>query len=150
MAQSLSKVYIHIVFSTKNRIPFIDDEIKAELWKYLWGICKQLECLPVQIWWMEDHIHILCTLSRKISQMQLVKELKAISSQWIKWKNDDYGWFYWQEWYGIFSVDEKNVEVIKSYIINQEKHHQERDFQWEILNYLRKYQIEYDEKYLWS
>lgn len=76
MSQSLSKVYVHLTFSTKKRFPFIDDSIKERLWEYLGGICKGLECNPVQIGGYSDHVHILCLLSKKVAQMKLVEEVK--------------------------------------------------------------------------
>lgn len=84
MPQSLSKVYMHITFSTKHRHPFIDDGIKEELWNYIGGICKKMECNPIEIGGYYDHVHILCLLSRKIPQMKLAEEEKSHSSKWMK------------------------------------------------------------------
>jgi REP element-mobilizing transposase RayT len=89
MAQSLSKVYVHITFSTKNRQNLIDDSIKDPLFEYLGGICKGLECNPIQIGGHLNHVHILCLLSRKITQMKLLEEVKKQSSKWIKTKGDN-------------------------------------------------------------
>ena len=84
MPQSLSKVYVHLTFSTKNRYPFIDENIRKRLWEYLGGICKGLECNPIQVGGYNDHVHVLCLLSKKISQIKLVEEVKKQSSKWIK------------------------------------------------------------------
>jgi REP element-mobilizing transposase RayT len=96
MPQSLSKVYVHITFSTKNRQHLIDDNIKNSLFEYLGGICKGLDCNPVKIGSYHDHIHVICMLSRKIAQMTLLEELKKQSSKWIKTKDQTYTDFYWQ------------------------------------------------------
>jgi len=150
MPQSLSKVYIHITFSTKNRYPFIDKEIEQELWAYLGGICKALECNPIRVGGYNDHVHICCLLSRKITQMKLLEEIKKESSKWIKTKGGQYENFYWQDGYGIFSVNPSEIETVIKYIENQYEHHTKRTFQEELLGFLKKYNVEYDERYLWN
>ena len=102
MSQSLSKVYVHIVFSTKNHQNLIDDTIESSLYEYLGGICKGLECYPVQVGGDKNHVHVLCLLSKKITQMKFLEELKKKSSSWVKTKGDKYKNFYWQDGYGIF------------------------------------------------
>ncbi|GHT57981.1 transposase [Bacteroidia bacterium] len=150
MPQSLSKVYVHLTFSTKGRYPFIDDQIEERLWEYLGGICKGLGCNPLQVGGYHDHVHILCLLSKKITQINLLEEVKKQSSKWIKTIDDKYAKFYWQDGYGIFSVNPSEIEIVIDYVKNQEKHHQKRTFQDEFLAFLKKYEIEYDEKYLWD
>ncbi|MBN2347359.1 MAG: IS200/IS605 family transposase [Bacteroidales bacterium] len=150
MAQSLSKVYVHITFSTKYRKALIDNKIKSSLFEYLGGICKGLECNPVKIGGHIDHVHVLCTLSRKIAQMKLLEELKKQSSKWIKTKGRDYADFYWQGGYGIFSVNPSEVDVVINYINNQEEHHNKKTFQDEYRAFLKKYKVEYDERYVWD
>ncbi len=95
MPQSLVQNYIDITFSTKNRQPFIDKNISAELYSYLGGICKNLECNPIKVGGHKDHVHIICLLSRKIALMKLIEEHKSHSSKWIKTKGDNYKNFYW-------------------------------------------------------
>ena len=150
MPQSLSKVYVHITFSTKNRYPFIDNEIEQELWAYLGAICKALECNPIRVGGYNDHIHICCLLSKKITQMKLLEEIKKESSKWIKTKGEQYENFYWQDGYGIFSVNPSEVELVVKYIENQQEHHKKRMFKEELLAFLKKYNVEYDERYLWN
>ena len=150
MGQSLSKVYVHITFSTKNRHPFIDENVKKELFEYIGGVCKGLECNPVRVGGHKDHIHILCTLSKKISQMKLLEEVKKQSSKWIKSKGKQYHDFYWQDGYGIFSVNPSETDVVTQYIDNQDKHHTEKSFKDELRSFLRKYNIDFDEKYIWN
>ena len=150
MPQSLSKVYIHLTFSTKNRYPFINDAIKEELWKYLGGVCKALECNPIQVGGHNDHIHICCLLSKKIAQVKLVEEVKIKSSKWMKTKGRQYEQFYWQDGYGIFSVNPSEIDIVVNYIKNQGEHHKKYSFQGEFLKFLKKYGVEYDERYLWD
>jgi len=150
MSQSLSKVYVHITFSTKNRHPFIDDNMKQDLWTYLGGICKSLECNPVRIGGHNDHVHICCLLSKKIAQVELLGGVKTGSSKWLKTKGARYNDFHWQDGYGIFSVNPSEVEKVVDYIDGQDDHHKKHTFQEELLAFLKKYKVEYDERYLWD
>jgi REP element-mobilizing transposase RayT len=150
MGQSLVKNYIHLVFSTKYRQPFIQPPVEAELHAYLGGICNQLECQPVKVGGYTDHIHLLCMLSKKLALMKLVEEVKSHSSKWIKTKGDAYKDFYWQNGYGAFSVNPSQTDRVVEYIANQHEHHRKRTFQEEYRIFLRKYQIEYDERYVWD
>ena len=150
MGQSLSKVYVHIVFSTKNRAPLIDKQIENKLYAYLGGICKGLDCNPVQVGGHRNHVHILCLLSKKIAQMKLLEEVKKQSSKWMKTNGPDYADFYWQDGYGIFSVNPSELDVVVNYIKNQEEHHKNRVFQDEFRAFMKKYNVEYDERYIWD
>lgn len=118
MPQSLSKVYVYITFGTKNRRNTIDKEIQERLFEYLGGICKVLEYNPIRVGGYIDHIHILCLLSRKIMQAKLLEEIKKESSKWIKSIDDKYRDFYWQNGYGIFSVNPTEIEIVENYIQN--------------------------------
>lgn len=150
MAQSLVKNYIHLVFSTKHRHPFINKSIENELFNYLGGICKNLECQPIIVGGHADHVHILCLLSRKIALMKLLEEVKSHSSKWIKTKGESYKNFYWQDGYGAFSVNPKEVDVVIKYIANQREHHTRKTFQREFLQFLEEYKVGYDERYIWE
>jgi len=150
MGQSLVKNYIHIVFSTKHRKPMITDAIENELHAYLGGICKKLECQPIIVGGYNDHVHILCLLSKKIALMKLVEELKSHSSKWIKTKGEGFVNFYWQDGYGAFSVNPTEVAVVVNYIANQREHHSKKTFQEEYRAFLKKYHVEYDERYVWD
>ncbi len=141
---------MHITFSTKNWQPYIDMRIKEELFRYLGGICKNLECNPLIVGGHKDHIHILCLLSRKIALMKLIEELKSHSSKWIKTKGKQYQKFYWQNGYGGFSVHPAQVDVVKNYISTQDEHHKELSFQDEYRVFLKEYDIDYDEQYVWD
>jgi len=148
MPQSLVKNYIHIVFSTKRRYPFIDEQIKSELFSYLAGICKNKESYPIAVGGHVDHIHVLCLLSRKIALMSLVEELKSHSSKWIKFKGEQYKDFYWQNGYAGFFVKPSEVDVVTNYIQKQEEHHKKVSFKEEYKSFLNNYNIEYDERYV--
>ncbi len=150
MSQSLSKVCVHITFSTKNRHPFIDKEIEKELWAYLGGVCRALDCHPVRVGGHHDHVHICCLLSKKITQVKLLEQIKKESSKWIKTKGRKYEKFYWQDGYSIFSINPSEVERVVGYIDSQADHHARRTFQQELVAFLKKYGVEYDERYLWD
>ena len=150
MGQSLVKNYVHIVFSTKHRKPLISDPVETELHSYLGGICNKLGCQVIKVGGYTDHIHILCLLSKKITLLKLLEELKSHSSRWIKTKGGVYTNFYWQDGYGAFSVNPSEVEVVKHYIANQKEHHSKKTFQDEYKAFLKKYDVEFDERYVWD
>ena len=150
MGQSLVKNYIHIVFSTKHRQELILPSVESELHAYLGGICKKLECPPIKTGGYTDHIHILCMLSKKIALMKLMEELKSHSSKWMKTRGDNLSNFYWQDGYGAFSINPSEVEGVINYIANQKEHHSKKTFQDEYRAFLKKYQVEYDEQYVWD
>lgn len=150
MSQSLAYNYSHITFSTKDRFPFIDENIQDELFQYIGGICKNMDFKPVKIGGYHDHIHILCVLSRKVPLMKFIEEIKSHSSKWIKTKGEKYQKFYWQKGYGSFSVNPSEIDIVEKYIHNQSKHHKKKTFQEEYLAFLQKYKVQYDEKYLWE
>jgi putative transposase len=150
MPQSLVKNYVHIVFSTKHREPLIIPSTETELYSYLSGICNNLECYPVMIGGYLNHVHILCILSKKLPLMSLLEELKSSSSKWIKTKDERLKKFYWQNGYGAFSVNPAEVDIVKRYIENQHEHHTKKDFQDEYRSFLKKYNVEYDERYVWD
>lgn len=150
MGQSLVKNYVHIVFSTKYRQNLIHPPVEAELHSYLGGICNKLECQVIEVGGYTDHVHILCLLSKKIALMKLMEELKSHSSKWIKTKGEEYKNFYWQDGYGAFSVNPSQVDIVIAYIKNQHEHHSKKTFQHEFRIFLKKYKVEYDEKYVWD
>jgi REP element-mobilizing transposase RayT len=145
MGQSLVKNYLHLVFSTKYRQPLIKEFIEDELYSYMGGVCKALECPPIKIGGYYDHIHILCLLSKKIALMKLLEEVKSHSSKWIKPKDKSLENFYWQDGYGAFSVNPAEIDVVIKYIDNQKEHHSKTTFQDEYRIFLKRYEVEYDE-----
>ena len=150
MGQSLVKNYVHIVFGTKNGTKNIDYQLETELYKYLGGICNKLECQVIKVGGHKDHVHILCQLSKKIALAQLVEKLKSNSSRWVKTKGLKYSKFYWQNGYGTFSVNPCEVEIVVNYIANQKEHHAKKTFKEEYIAFLKKYEVEYDERYVWD
>lgn len=150
MGQSLVKNYLHLVFSTIHREPLIHPPVEMELHAYLGGICNKLECTAIKVGGYTDHIHIRCMLSKKIALMKLMEELKSHSSKWIKSKGKVYGNFYWQDGYGAFSVNPSEVDTVIAYIANQHEHHSKKSFQDEYRAFLKKYKVDYDEKYVWD
>jgi len=150
MAQSLSKVYLHIVFSTKKRFPFIKPEIEDELYAYMGGTIKKLGGIPFIINGMGDHIHIFSTLPRTVALSKFLEEIKKNSSRWIKTKGTAYQNFAWQGGYAAFSVSDSVKDTVVQYIQNQKEHHRSLSFKEEVIKFLKKYDLDYDEKYLWE
>jgi putative transposase len=151
MPQSLSAVYIHLVFSTKDRRPFLRDKpTRDALHSYLGGVSKQLDCPPLLVGGVEDHVHLLARFGRTTTQAEWVKELKRVSNLWLKERGRDYADFEWQGGYADFSVSQSNLEQVRQYIAGQEEHHRKVGFQDELRALLRKHEIEWDEKYVWD
>ena len=150
MPQSLSAVYIHLVFSTKNRQPFLRDlDTRTRLHAQLGRISKTLGCSPILTGGFEDHVHMLARFGRTITQAEWVKELKRVSNLWLKDKHS-LSDFQWQGGYADFSVSESNLEQVKRYIANQEEHHRRISFQDELRMLLQRHEIEFDERYVWD
>jgi REP element-mobilizing transposase RayT len=146
--QSLAKILVHTVFSTKQRRPFLRNrDLRNEMHAYLGGILANLDCQPIIVGGVEDHVHLLCALARTRA---MVKEVKRGSSLWIKTNSPDLREFSWQNGYGIFSIGFSQIPDVKQYIANQEEHHRKMSFQDELRTPLRRYQIEYDEQYVWD
>ncbi|MCF8232515.1 MAG: IS200/IS605 family transposase, partial [Bacteroidales bacterium] len=139
-----------ITFSTKDRQPFITEDIQDELFHYLGGICRNLAFYPVIVGGHKDHVHILCLLSGKMLLIKFMEQLKSQSSKWMKTKGKAFKNFYWQRGYGSFSVNPTDIETVKKYIINQPEHHKIWTFKEEFLAFLEKNNIPYDERYIWD
>ena len=149
MSQSLALVLVHVIFSTKNRMPFFQStELRSELHAYLTATLRGLECEPLVVGGVEDHVHILCRLSRKISLADLVQNLKTSSTRILKGKGQpDFGW---QAGYGAFSVSQSARESVFTYIANQEIHHRRMNFQDELRALLNKHGVPFEERYIWD
>jgi putative transposase len=148
MPQSLSAVYIHLVFSTKERRPDLrDTETREALHAYLGGISKTLDCPPIIAGGMEDHVHLLARLGRTMTQAEWVKELKRVSNLWLKGKGES---IQWQGGYAAFSVSQSNLDRVRRYIEDQPAHHRKLSFQDELRALLRKHDVEFDERYVWD
>jgi putative transposase len=151
MSQSLVQIYVHIVFSTKNRAPYLKDRaLRDRLHAYLNGICENQGSPSLRVGGAEDHVHILCRLSKTSDVSTLIRELKRDSSKWIKDENPRLADFYWQQGYGAFSVSPSHIDALVKYIDNQEEHHRRETFQDEFRRLCKKYGVEIDERYVWD
>ncbi len=150
MAQSLSKIYVHLIFHIKYNSVEIRSADKGKLYAYIGSVIKSNESIPIVINGTENHIHILCVMSKNIALAKFVEEIKRHSSRWIKIQDNYYKTFAWQGGYGGFSVSPSVHDKTKRYIENQEKHHQTMSFKDEYRMFLAEYQIEYDERYVWD
>jgi putative transposase len=151
MPQSLSAVFVHLIFSSKNRDPLLAPRALAmDMHSYLAGISSRLGCHPVLINGVEDHVHLLVRLSRTVTQADLVKELKRASTLWLREQSPDNAAFSWQAGYGIFSVSVSNLDQVKDYIARQEEHHRKVTFQEELRLFLQRHQLEWEEDYVWD
>jgi len=150
MPQSLAAILVHVVFSTKNREPFLRESIEVELHKYISTALRNYGSPVLCINGTADHLHLLVSLGRKSSIAQVVEEAKADSSKWIKTKGPMFHGFYWQAGYGAFSIGQSQVDAVKKYIGRQKEHHQVQSFQDEFREILTKYEIEFDERYVWD
>jgi len=150
MSQSLSKLYVHLIFHIKDSLLPIKTEDKNDLYAYMGSIIKDNESIPILINGTSDHIHILCVMSKNIALAKLIEEIKRHSSRWIKTRKSYYKQFAWQGGYAGFSVSQSLHDKTKEYIQNQEEHHKRMTFQEELIAFLKEYGIEYDERYLWT
>jgi len=151
MPQSLSKILLHLVFSTKERRPFLRDRaLRDETHQYIGGILNGLDCPPIIVGGVEDHVHGLCALSRTCTPAEMVKEIKRGSSLWIKTRSPEHTDFAWQNGYGIFSIGSSQIEDVRRYIAEQEQHHAKSTFQDEFRKLLQRYEVAYDERYVWD
>jgi putative transposase len=151
MPQSLARILVHTVFSTKERRPFLSDKsLRDELHHYHGGILANHDCQPLLVGGVEDHVHILSTLARTCQAAEMVKEVKRGSSLWLKTRSPDLKDFAWQNGYGVFSIGFSQVEAVKGYIAGQESHHRKVTFQDEFRKFLERYKIAYDERYVWD
>jgi len=150
MSQSLSKLYVHVIFHIKNQHVLIDRDDKEELYAYMGAIIKDNGSVPILINGTQDHVHILCVMSKNIALAALVEEIKRHSSRWIKTKGLKYHNFAWQGGYSGFSVSPSLHDTTKLYIKKQEEHHKKVTFREELVAFLNEYGVEYDEHYLWT
>jgi REP element-mobilizing transposase RayT len=149
MSQSLVQIYLHIVFSTKHRQPFLSEPVfRSRVHAYLAGICKNLDSPSLLTGGVADHVHILCRLSKTGDVSSLIRDLKRDSTKWIKEENLQLTEFHWQQGYGAFSISPGHVDPLKQYIANQEAHHKTESFQDEFRRLCRKYGVAIDERYV--
>ncbi len=150
MPQSLAQIYLHLVFGTKNRSPWVRDAVRDSLHSYIARVLTNLGCKAVLINSVDDHIHLLFGLGRTVSVSHVVEEVKSSSSKWLKTQPCVDSGFGWQSGYGVFSVSASNIGAVRDYVAKQREHHHVRSFQDEVRVMLQKHGVEYDERYVWD
>ena len=150
MPQSLLKILVHIVFSTKNRADLIAPEIENDLFGYIHGIVENNGSKLMIANGTTNHVHLLISLGKKVCVSELIGDIKRDSSVWIKKQDKIHANFYWQKGYGAFSIGQSQAAVVINYIKNQKEHHQKQSFKDEYRILLKKYEVEYDEQYVWD
>ncbi len=148
MAQTLTQIYLHVIFSTKNRINLIPESIELELFPYFDGITKNRGSKLIAAGGTANHVHLLFSMSKNEKLPDFVGALKRKSSEWIKTKGVLK--FSWQDGYGAFSVGATQIDAVKKYIANQKERHSNKSFEDEYRYFLKKYKVEYDEQYVWD
>jgi REP element-mobilizing transposase RayT len=151
MPQSLAKILLHLVFSTKERRPLLRDRaFRGEMYRYIGGILNGMDCPSIIVGGLEDHVHLLCVLSRTCAPADMVKEVKRSSSLWIKTRASEFADFAWQSGYGVFSIGYSQIEEVRRYIADQEEHYNKLTFQDEFRRLLKRYDLTFDEAYVWD
>lgn len=150
MPQALAKIYLHLIFSTKNREHSLRDDIRADLHSYMGGILNGLGCAPIEINTEPDHAHVLFEVSRTETVSNVVGQLKKSSNDWLRNRDQKFRDFYWQGGYGIFSVSQSAIQEVRQYICNQREHHKHVSFQDEFRAFLKRYEMQFDERYVWD
>ena len=150
MPQTYTCLHYHLVFSTKNREPLITPDVRPRLWDYMGGTVRGLGGLPILTGGTADHVHLLVTLRQTHALADFMRDLKAGTSGWVHDTFRTLSTFAWQTGYGAFTVSHSGVDAVKAYIANQEEHHKKQTFKDEFRDFLRKHEIEFEEKYLWE
>ncbi len=150
MANTYSQIYIQVVFAVEGRMNFIRKENREELHKYISGIVNKRGTKMLSIFCMPDHTHLLVGIKPSTSISDLVRDIKAGSSSFINEKQWVRGHFNWQEGFGAFSYSRSQIDRVCKYIQNQEAHHGEKSFKNEYVGFLKKFEVEYDERYLFD
>ena len=150
MPQSLAKIYIHLVFSTKHRDPCLPRELQNDLHAYMGGTLNGLGCAPIEINSEPDHVHALFLLGRTVALSELIRVLKKSSNDWLRGRAPKLDAFHWQAGYGAFSVSQSAADEVREYIRGQYEHHKTVSFQDEYRAFLRRYQVAFDEQYVWD
>ena len=154
MSQSLSQLWVHVIFSTKKRCPFLNDSfIQKRMYGYIKEICESNHCNVMSIGGIADHVHLLVSLNKNIALSDLIEKIKKSSSKWIKKldaPNNQLNQFYWQNGYGAFSVSQSNLKMVVNYIKNQQKHHEKQSFQDELRKLFLAHDVAYKEEYVWD
>jgi len=150
VANTYTSLHYHIIFSTKNREPWLTPDIEQRIWAFIGGIARAHNMTALQIGGVEDHIHALVTAPATIAPAQIAQYLKGDSSKWIHEEFRSLRSFGWQDGYGAFTVSKSDIPDVIAYIQNQREHHRKKTFKEEYLEFLIRNGIEYDERYLWG
>jgi putative transposase len=149
MATTFTSILLHCIFSTKNRVPLILPEIEDQLHAYMGGIVANHRCRLLCMGGTANHVHMLVSMSKNLTVVELLEEVKKDSSKWIKTQGPAFADFYWQEGYAAFSIGASGVAGLRRYCAAQKRHHQHTTFEEELVLFLEKYGIPYDERYIW-
>ena len=150
MANTFTSLHYHMVFSTKNRERWISPDVEERIWGYLGGVAKENKVHPIQIGGIEDHVHLLLGAPASLAPSKIAQLIKGGSSAWIHDTFPNMKGFAWQDGYGVFSVSKSNIPDVVEYIRGQREHHRTRTFQEEYLAFLKRNEIQYDERYVWG
>ncbi len=150
MSQSLVRLIVHVAFSTKGRVPWLTPELRHELYPYMAKVLENIQCPAIKIGGTEDHVHVLCLISRTSTMAGIVEDVKTSTSRWAKTKGPGFSEFHWQNGYGAFSVSQSAVGRVEEYIAGQEGHHRKVSFQDEFRRFLKQHGVVYDERYVWD
>ena len=150
MPQSFCQLYAHIVFSTKNHEPYLSESIRPKVHAYMAGILNDLGCSEILIGGFVDHVHGLCLLNKVEAPAKIIQVLKQDSSKYMKTIDERLHTFSWQRGYGMFSVSPTHLASVRSYIADQVEHHRVKSFQEEYREFLKRYDVPFDERYVWD
>lgn len=150
MPQSLARVLVHLVFSTKHRAPVLAPDVRAELHPYIAAVLNNDGCTALRVGGVEDHVHLLFALSRTRTISQVVENVKTSSSKWLKTKSAALAAFHWQNGYGIFSVSEEHADDVVEYILHQDAHHKTQTYQEEVRALYARGKLPFDERFMWD
>lgn len=150
MAHMFTNLLTHSIFSTKERMPYLESDLKERLFSYMGGIIRELGGKALKINGPADHVHVLASLPAKLAPAELIGKVKANSSGWVHKEFSKHGAFSWQTGYAAFTVSHSQRQTVLHYIENQEEHHRKLSFKEELVAFLEKHGVEYDEQYLWE
>ncbi|MEX2606987.1 MAG: IS200/IS605 family transposase [Kiritimatiellia bacterium] len=152
MPQSLAQIYLHLIFSTRERESWITPILRHEMHAYMAGISRELDAPAIQVGGVSDHVHVLAHFPRTLTVSKWVELLKTQSNRWFKQQSteNNRNLFAWQKGYGVFSVSPSHLDLVKTYIRNQETHHRTVTFKDEYRKIMDKYNVQYDERYVWD
>jgi REP element-mobilizing transposase RayT len=150
MGHRFTSLFTHLIFSTKDRVPFLDSELAPECWAYIGGIVENIGGRRIEIGGVSDHLHLLLDMPATMALSDCVRTIKANSSKWIHEKWPRRSKFHWQQGYAAFSVSRSAVDRVIRYIRNQEKHHRRVTYQDEVRQFLKQHGMECDERYMWE